>query len=188
MALLSKQELKDVFMGLATLYVVKNGISSFASINPDFDMPVTVDSLSMTQDAPTLNHYKVHGLQSDWAVSATPGDFNFSAIVPSVHKSLVNYFMGESNEIATSTINSVAYEGVSATMNSVKLNMGLVLVSEDGVHAIVVKKMAVYATPNYENGSTTPFAFTLTGSIEVEDSVEGGSSDDQIAFLKKKAS
>lgn len=61
MALLSKQELKDVFMGLATLYVVKGGISSFTSITPDFDMPVTVDSLSMTQDAPTLNHYKVHG-------------------------------------------------------------------------------------------------------------------------------
>ena len=32
MALLSKQELKDVFMGLATLYVVKGGISSFTSI------------------------------------------------------------------------------------------------------------------------------------------------------------
>ena len=188
MALLTKQELKDVFMDLATIYVVKGGITDFATVSPDYDLPVTVDSLSMTQDAPTLNHVKVHGLQSDWAVSSTPGDFNFSATVPTQAKELVCYFMGEANPIATSTINGIAYEGFGASLNSVKLNMGLVLLSADGIHAILIKKMAVYATPNYENGSTTPFAFTLTGSIEIEDGATGGATDDNIAFLTKKAS
>lgn len=184
----SKLELKDVFSGLSSIMVVKGGISDFATITPDFDLPVTVDSLSMTQDAPTLNHYKVHGLQSDWAVTATPGDFTFSATVPSVHSDLVEYFLGESNDVATSSINGEEYEGISATLNSVKLNMGIILLSEDKQKAVVVKKMAVYATPNYENGSTTPFAFTLTGSIEMEDSTTGGATDDNIAFLTKKAS
>ena len=188
MAMKSKLELKDVFSGLSSIMVVKGGISDFATITPDFDLPVTVDSLSMTQDAPTLNHYKVHGLQSDWAVTATPGDFTFSATVPSVHADLVEYFLGESNDVATAAINGEEYEGISATLNSVKLNMGIILLSEDKQKAVVVKKMAVYATPNYENGSTTPFAFTLTGSIEMEDSTTGGSTDDNIAFLTKKAS
>ena len=49
------------------------------------------------------------------------------------------------------------------------------------------KKLAVYATPNYENGSTTPFGFTLTGSIELEDSAGTAAADDNIAFLTKKA-
>ena len=188
MSMLTKQQLKKVFMGLSTICVVKGGITDFTTVTPDYDLPVTVDSLSMTQDAPTLNHYKVHGLQSDWAVSATPGDFTFSAIVPSVAEELVSYFMGEANKIATSTINGVAYEGYSASLNSVKLNMGIILISEDGNNALVVKNMAVYATPNYENGSTTPFAFTLTGSVESTDATSGGADDDHIAFLTKKAS
>ena len=120
MAMLTKQALKEVFMGLASIYVKKGGITNFTTVEPDYDLPVTVDSLSMTQDAPTLNHVKIHGLQSDWAVSATPGDFTFSATVPSVSEELVSYFMGEANPVATSTINGVAYEAFSATLNSVK--------------------------------------------------------------------
>ncbi len=188
MAMLTKQALKEVFMGLASIYVKKGGITDFATVEPDYDLPVTVDSLSMTQDAPTLNHVKIHGLQSDWAVSATPGDFTFSATVPSVAEELVSYFMGEANEVTNSVINGVAYEGFSATLNSVKLNLGIVLVSEDRQHALLIKNMAVYATPNYDNASTTPFSFLLTGSVEATDASSGGQDDDQIAFLTKKAS
>lgn len=186
MAMKSKIELKDVFSGLSSIMVVKDGIRDFATVTPDFDMPVTIDSLSMSQDAPTLNHYKVHGLQADWAVTATPGDFTFSATVPTIHKDVVGYFLGEANEVATSTINGVSYQGISASLKSVKLNMGIILISEDGNKAIVIKKMAVYATPQYENGSTTPFAFTLTGSIEIEDGAITEQTDDNIAFLSKK--
>lgn len=187
MALKSKIELKDVFSGLSSILIVKGGIADFATVSPDFDLPVTVDTLSMSQEAPTLNRTKIHGLQSDWCVTATPGDFTFSATVPSVHKDLVTYFLGEGNAVATSTINGEEYEGISATLNSVKLNMGIVLLSEDKSHAVLMKKLAVYATPNYENGSTSPFSFTLTGSIELEDSTGTASEDDNIAFLTKKA-
>ena len=114
MAMLSKIELKKTFSGLSSIMIVKGGIGDFATITPDFDIPVTVDSLSMTQDAPTLNHYKVHGLQSDWIVTATPGDFSFSATVPSVAESLVSYFLGGSKEIATSSINGKTFKGISA--------------------------------------------------------------------------
>lgn len=188
MAMKSKIDLKDVFSGLSSILIVKGGISDFATVTPDFDLPVTVDTLTMSQDAPTLNRTKVHGLQADWAVTATPGDFNFSATVPSVHKDLVSYFLGEANDVATATIGEDEYEGISATLNSIKLNMGVVLLSEDKSHAVLMKKLAVYATPNYENGSTTPFGFTLTGSIELEDSAGTAAADDNIAFLKKKAS
>ena len=68
-----------------------------------------------------------------------------------------------------------------------KLNVGVVLLSEDEENAIVIKKMAIYATPQYENASTTPFAFTLTGSIEIEEGADGTSGDENIAFLTKQA-
>jgi hypothetical protein len=185
MAMLSKIELKKTFSGLSSIMIVKGGISDFAEVTPDFDVPVTVDSLSMTQDAPTLNHYKVHGLQSDWIVTATPGDFSFSATVPSVAESLVSYFLGGSKAINSSSVNGKSFKGIAANLKSVKLNVGIVLLSEDEENAIIIKKMAIYATPQYENASTTPFAFTLTGSIEIEEGAEGSSGDENIAFLTK---
>ena len=62
MAMKTKQELKDVFSGLSSIMLVKGGIADFATVTPDFDLPVTVDTLSLSQAEPTLNRTKVHGL------------------------------------------------------------------------------------------------------------------------------
>ena len=49
--------------------------------------------------------------------------------------------------------------------------------------------MAIYARPLFENASTTPFAFALSGTIEIEDGAAStAASDDNIAFLTKKVS
>lgn len=184
MAMKTKQELKDVFSGLSSIMLVKGGIANFSTVTPDFDLPVTVDTLSLTQAEPTLNRTKVHGLQADWAVTSTAGDITFAATVPSMSKELIAYFLGEANEIASSMVNNQAFSGVSATLNSKKLNAGFALLSEDGDKCLLVKKMAIYARPLFENASTTPFGFALTGTIEIED----GDDDDNIAFLTKKAS
>ena len=78
MAMKSKQELKEVFSGLSSIMLVKGGITDFATVEPDFDLPVTVDSLNLSQAEPTLNRTKVHGLQADWAVTSTAGDITFA--------------------------------------------------------------------------------------------------------------
>lgn len=185
MTMKSKVELKEVFSGLASILIKKGGITDFATVEADFDLPVEVDSLSMSQGAPTLNHYKVHGLQSDWAVTSTPGEFEFSAFVPSVHEDLINYFLGEANVVAASKINGKGYKGISATLKDVKLNVGMVLLSEDESHAFVVKNMTVYATPTLDSPTTKPLGFTLTGSIVLDDAAATGASDDNIAFLTR---
>lgn len=189
MAMKTKQELKDVFSGLSSIMLVKGGIADFASVEPDFDLPVTVDTLTLSQAEPTLNRTKVHGLQADWAVTSTAGDITFAATVPSMSEELVQYFLGESNKIESSTVNGVAYSGFSATLNSKKLNVGFALLSDDAEKCLLVKKMAIYARPLFENASTTPFAFALSGTIEIEDGAAlSSASDDNIAFLTKKAS
>ena len=189
MAMKSKQELKDVFSGLSSIMLVKGGITSFATVSPDFDLPVTVDSLNLSQAEPTLNRTKVHGLQADWAVTSTAGDITFAATVPSISEDLVSFFLGEANKGVTSTINEQEYSGISVTLNSKKINAGFALLSEDGEKCILVKKMAIYARPLFENASTTPFAFALSGTIEIEDGAASSvESDDNIAFLTKKTS
>ena len=188
MAMKTKQELKDVFSGLSSIMLVKGGIANFATVTPDFDLPVTVDTLSLSQAEPTLNRTKVHGLQADWAVTSTAGDITFAATVPSVSKELVEYFLGKTTEIAQATINNQQFKGFSAVLNSKKLNVGFALISDDGEKCLLVKRMAVYARPLFENASTTPFAFALSGTIELEDGASSGSSsEDNIAFLTKKA-
>lgn len=187
MAMKSKQELKDVFSGLSSIMLVKGGITDFSNVTPDFDLPVTVDTLTLTQAEPTLNRTKVHGLQADWAVTSTAGDITFAATVPSVSKDLVQYFLGEANDVEAATINGVAFSGFSTTLNTKKLNAGFVLLSDDGEKCVVVKKMAIYARPLFENASTTPFGFALSGTIEIEDGSLDNVSDDNIAFLTKKS-
>lgn len=186
MAMKTKLELKDVFSGLSSIMLVKGGITNFTAVTPDFDLPVTVDSLSLSQAEPTLNRTKVHGLQADWAVTSTAGDITFAATVPSISKDLVEYFLGEAHDVATAAVNGIAFKGISATLNSKKLNAGIALLSEDGEKCVLVKKMAIYARPLFENASTTPFGFALSGTIEIEDGVFDGTTDDNIAFLTKK--
>lgn len=112
MAMKTKQELKDVFSGLSSIMLVKGGIANFATVTPDFDLPVTVDTLSLSQAEPTLNRTKVHGLQADWAVTSTAGDITFAATVPSVSKELVEYFLGKTTEIGASDYQQPAIQGI----------------------------------------------------------------------------
>lgn len=178
----TKTDLKTVFRGLSSLYLVKGGISSLDSVAPDYDIPVLVDSLSMTNEAPTLNEEKIHGMVANWSVAAQAGAFNFSAKVPSVDPELVGYFMGGSSEIANAKINGKSYDGVGVKLKSEKLNVGICLVSEDELHMVVVKNLALYATPTFENVSTESMGFTLTGSIEMSDSDE-----DDILYLQRNS-
>ena len=101
---------------------------------------------------------------------------------------MVEYFLGKTTEITQATINNQQFKGFSAVLNSKKLNVGFALISDDGEKCLLVKRMAVYARPLFENASTTPFAFALSGTIELEDGASSGSSsEDNIAFLTKKA-
>lgn len=181
MAAKSKAELKDVFIGLSQILVVKGGITDFATVSPELDLPVTVDSLTLSMGEATLNRVKVHGLQADWAVTTTAGEFEFSCTIPSVHKDLIEYFFGEANSITSSTVNGVDYKGFSMTVKNVSRDLGIVLVNEGEDKAVLFKKMTVTPSLAFENGSTTPLGINLTGTMVAAE----GASDDDVAFLTK---
>lgn len=62
----------DVFNGISSVLAVKGGIttSANAATLKDSDMiefPVSEDSgFNFDTGAPSVNHFKVHGLQADW--------------------------------------------------------------------------------------------------------------------------
>lgn len=183
MAAKSKAELKDVFIGLSQILVVKGGITDFTSVSPEMEIPVTVDTLTLSMGEATLNRVKVHGLQSDWAVTTTPGEFEFSCTIPSIHKDLIEYFFGEANVISAAEVNGVSYKGISMTAKNVSRDLGIILINEGEDKAVLFKKMTVTPSLAFENGSTTPLGINLTGTMVAAD----GTSDDDVAFLTKTA-
>lgn len=181
MAAKKKSELKDVFIGVSQVMLVQGGISDFASVSPEMEVPVTVDTLTLSMGEPTLNRVKVHGLQSDWAVTTTPGEFEFSCTIPSTHKDLISYFFGEANTINTSEVDGISYKGFSFSAKNVSRDFGLVLINEGEDKCVLFKKMTVTPSLAFENGSTTPIGINLTGTMVAAE----GTSDDDVAFLTK---
>lgn len=192
MATKTKQELKDVFNGLSSLLyqsAVVDLSQSTLSITPEYDLPVAVDTLQVTQDDPTINHYKVIGLDGDWTSSATLGDMNIQFTVPTKAKEVLVLAYGEDavKEITKLTINTgdaeidngeLGYKGVSLMFKKTKVTGTFVLVDEEKTNLMVMTNVALWAKPLYDNPGTEPFAIQFTGTME-------GAGSQSMAWLTK---
>lgn len=194
MATKTKQELKDVFNGLSSVLYTDEVVdlsSGTPTITPKYDLPVTVDTLQLSQDDPTVNHYKVIGLDGDWTSSATLGDMTVQFTVPTKAKEVLQLAYGESavKDITKLTLttgdaevdNSAnGYEGVSLMIGKKKVTGTFVLVDEEKKNLMVITNIALWAKPLYENPGTEPFAIQFTGTID-------GAGSQSLAWLKKKS-
>jgi hypothetical protein len=191
----SKSDLKDVFNGLSSVLYQSTNVdmsSGTFALTPEYDLPVTVDTLKITQDDPTINHYKIVGIDGDWTSSSTVGDTTFQFTVPTKHTDVLKLAYGTSavKEITSATINtgdadidneSLGYEGVALELKKKKVTGTFVLVDEEKNNLFVMANVAVYAKILYENPSTEPVAVQFTGTIE-------GAGKYSLAWLKKKSS
>lgn len=189
-----KQDLKVVFNDVCDLYYQKDIIDLSAgtiALTPEYNLPVAVDTLKITQDNPTINHYKVIGLDADWTSSATAGDMSVELTVPSVSEEVIKMCFGDSAYAAitkatvttgdTQVDNSDAgYVGYSWEGKKFKIEGTFVLVNAAKDRLFVVTNLALYATFLYDNTSTEPIAFSLTGTVE-------GAGKNSFAYLKKAA-
>lgn len=194
MATKTKQELKDVFNGLSSVLYTDEVVdlsSGTPTITPKYDLPVTVDTLQLSQDDPTVNHYKVIGLDGDWTSSATLGDMTVQFTVPTKAKEVLQLAYGESavKDITNLTLTTGdaevdnsdnGYEGVSLMIGKKKVTGTFVLVDEEKKNLMVITNIALWAKPLYENPGTEPFAIQFTGTIE-------GAGSQSLAWLKKKS-
>ena len=187
----TKQELKDVFNGLSSLLyqsAVVDLSQATLSITPEYDLPVAVATLQISQEDPTVNHYKVIGLDGDWTSSATLGNMNIKFTVPTKAKEVLQLAYGEDavKDITKLTINTgdadidnvQGYHGVSLSLKKKKVTGTFVLVDEAKENLMIITNVALWAKPLYENPGTEPFAIQFTGTME-------GAGSQSIAWLKK---
>lgn len=190
----SKQDLKDVFNGLSSLLyqsAIVDLSQATLSITPEYDLPVTVDTLQISQEDPTINHYKVIGLDGDWTSSATLGNMNIKFTVPTKAKDVLTLAYGADavKDITKLTITGTGdtdlddengFSGTSIMLKKKKVTGTFVLVDEEQANLMVLTNVALWAKPLYENPGTEPFAIQFTGTME-------GAGSHSMAWLKKNA-
>ena len=188
----TKQDLKDVFNGLSSLLyqsAIVDLSQATLSITPEYDLPVTVDTLQISQEDPTINHYKVIGLDGDWTSSATLGNMNIQFTVPTKAKDVLKLAYGEDavKEITKLTITGTGdtdlddengFSGTSIMLKKKKVTGTFVLVDEGQTNLMILTNVALWAKPLYENPGTEPFAIQFTGTME-------GAGSHSMAWLKK---
>ena len=189
MAVKSKTSLKEVFAGLSSILFQSDvlDLEDTLSIRPLFDLPVHVDDLSVTQDEPDLNHYKVHGLNADWTCTATAGDVSVSMVIPTLHNDFLSFIYGTPTDVDGGALTKEdarvdgSFDGKAYALSSKKVNGSFILVNEAKDKLFVIANASVWASLVYENGSTDPIAIRLSGTIELRDGAD-------IALLTRAAS
>lgn len=172
-------DLKDVFNGISSFMFDTTAISLASgsiTMAPEYELPVTVDTLSISQDDPTINHYKVHGLGTDWVSSSEPGDATIEFTVPTIHNDVLTLAYGPDAVAsvsatvsdATGAVKSASgsYTGKSVKLSNTKVTGCIALLNDEGNKLLIVNNVALYASPVYDNASTEPFAIKFSGTIE----------------------
>lgn len=180
MAMTTIDKMKDIFVGPKTLLytsVIADLSKATFDITPEVELPVTVDTLKATMEDPTINHYKVIGLASDWATTSELGDFNVEFVVPSKAKDLLKIMFGEDaiTELTKVTLKgtgdtaldaTTGFTGVAVEPKKFKIKGTIVIVDEEKKNLMVITNIALYATLQWDNSGTEPVAFKFSGSIE----------------------
>lgn len=175
MAFKKKTDLKEVFADLSSILVQETPIDltdDTISFEPEYDLPVTIDTLNIQQGEPTINHYKVHGLTSDWISTSTPGDFEISMTVPTLHTDVLKLAYGASAiasfevEFTGESGTAESFSGIGVNMEQHKVACSLALLNSTKDKLLILNNAALWASPLYENGSTDPFAIRFTGTLE----------------------
>ncbi|KGF52444.1 hypothetical protein [Prevotella amnii] len=166
----------DVFNGISSVFAVKDGIktSGNAATLKDSEMiefPVSEESgFSFDTGAPSVDHFKVKGLQADWVSKFKPGDGEVKLEVPCNNTGIMEFcgFVGNDTTLTLPQGFSVGGKGkikgktFASTQKAIYLGILVLNDSEDKV--LYVKKVKFMAQLVFD-GSNKPLCVTLTGSV-----------------------
>lgn len=171
-------KVKKIFNDPATILYSSTAynFSSSSSETPltltfEYKLPVTVDTLQVTQDDPTINHYKIIGLSGDWATSATLGDVSIQMTIPNVAKEALQMCFGTDNvkDVANVLLGDGTWSGTGVVPKKYKLGGTVGILASNDTDLMLISGTALYAKLLYDNPGTDPFAIQLSGGIEVDE-------------------
>lgn len=189
----------DVFNGISSVYAVKGGIATSAAGGSgngtaatltDGDMiefPVSEESgFSFDTGAPSVSHFKVHGLQTDWVSKFTPGDGELKLEVPCNGTDIMTFCGFTGNETTLTLPSGLTIggkgkvKGKTYASTQKAIFLGLMVLDDTETKVLYIKKAKFMAQLNFD-GSNKPLVVTLTGSISA------GADTDAFGILEPSA-
>lgn len=183
MSMKTKSELKDVFNGPSSLMYQSAKLNGEAlALNPEYDLPVKVDSLNFEQGEPTIDHYKIIGLSGDWVSSSEAGDITVSFRVPTKQTDVLKLAFGNDAVSNKSlTFNGNSFEGNGLVLKNKKIVGTWAILNDAGDQLLILNNTALYASLVMDSDAKGVVAIDFNGTIESD-----GSNPD-VLFLKKQS-
>ena len=181
MSVMTKSQLKDVFNGPSSLLYQSTALTgNTLTLDPEYDVPVKVDSIEFEQGEPDIEHYKVIGLAGDWVSSSEAGDISISFRVPTKQTNILQLAYG-STAVASK---SVTYGADTLTGNGVvltnkKITGTWAIVNDAQDQLLILNNTALYASMVMDSDAKGVVAIDFHGTIESD-----GTNPD-ILFLRK---
>lgn len=183
MATKTKAELKDVFNGPSSLLYQSTILTgNELALDPEYDVPVKVDSIEFEQGEPDIEHYKVIGLAGDWVSSSEAGDITISFRVPTKDTDILKLAYGNdavSSKSVTYGSNTFAGDGV--VLTNKKITGTWAILNDTGDQLLILNNTALYASMVMDSDAKGVVAIDFNGTIESD-----GTNPD-VLFLKKQA-
>lgn len=155
-----------------TAYNLSSGtVEQPLELSFDYKFPVTVDTLQVNQDDPTINHYKIIGMAGDWTTSATLGNVSIQFTIPSIHPDALKAVFGEDAVAVIENIKlgETAFSGHALKLNKHKMAGTLAIAASNDKDVMLVSGTALYGKLLYDSTGSNPFAIQVSGGIEQDD-------------------
>lgn len=185
----TKAELKDVFNGPASLLYQSSAITvsgtTISGLAPQYDVPCKIDTLSFEQGEPSMEHYKVIGLASDWVSASEPGDITISFRVPTKSTEILQLAYGSDavlTNLSPGTGDYSDFSGNGVILKNHKVQGTWAILNDAGDQLLIINNTALYASIVMDTDTKGVVALDFSGTIESD-----GSSPDVI-FLRKSSS
>ena len=174
--------INEVFSDIDAVFAVKGGFPDASSGAVDassldiVEFPCERGSFNYTGGDATINHFKVHGLNADWAQTFTPGDGQVSMNVPTYGTNILELVYGKTGADLTLTLpagvaEKTAFKGKSFSYEQKQVTLGLLVLNGTGDKALYIKKVTFVATPKMDN-ENNPLYVTLTGTMSAATDVD----------------
>ena len=174
--------INEVFSDIDAVFAVKGGFPDASSGAVDassldiVEFPCERGSFNYTGGDATINHFKVHGLNADWAQTFTPGDGQVSMNIPTYGTNILELVYGKTGADLTLTLpagvaEKTSFKGKSFSYEQKQVTLGLLVLNGTGDKALYIKTVTFVATPKMDN-ENNPLYVTLTGTMSAATDVD----------------
>lgn len=162
----------DAFEGISSVFALANGLPDGLDVSSaDLqEFPVSDDSgFNFDTGQPSIEHFKVKGLNTDWVNTFTPGDGEITLEIPCNNTGILTLcgFKGTAASVTLpSGVSSVgtAASGQSYPVTQKAVYLGLLILNDTEDKLLFIKKGKFMAQIIFD-GSNKPLCVVLTGTI-----------------------